>query len=195
MANLGDLVRAGRAICAIGFDDAPFERRPGGKVNVGGVVCSGTRFEGLLWGAATVDGTDGTATLIRMLSQSKFASQVHVVLTDGLTIGGLNVLDLAELHAAIGKPCIAVMRKPPDRMAMRRAIDRVPHSDARWATLERGGPVHEEAGFVFQVVGADPSDAVLALSALTDRGKVPEPLRLAHLIGSAVLTGQSSRRA
>jgi len=30
---------------------------------------------------------------------------------------------------------------------------------------------------------------------LTDTGHVPEALRLAHLIGSAIMTGQSSNRA
>jgi endonuclease V-like protein UPF0215 family len=34
-----------------------------------------------------------------------------------------------------------------------------------------------------------------ALKRLTDRGNVPEALRLAHLIGSAVVMGESSKRA
>jgi len=41
----------------------------------------------------------------------------------------------------------------------------------------------------------DPAIVGAALATLTDRGKVPEPLRLAHLIGAAVVTGQSGRRA
>ena len=195
MATLGQLVRAGRQLCALGFDDAPFDRAPGSVVPVSGVVCQGTRFEGMVWGHATKDGTDGTSVLIELLSQSKFASQVHVVLTDGVTIGGLNVVDLSALQRAAGKPCIAVMRRFPDRAALRHALSRVPDPEGRWELVERAGPIHEQGGFVFQVLGADPHDAVLVLTALTDRGKVPEPLRLAHLIGSAVITGESSKRA
>ncbi|MFP2934395.1 hypothetical protein ACLESO_56630 [Pyxidicoccus sp. 3LG] len=43
--------------------------------------------------------------------------------------------------------------------------------------------------------GAEPPLVAEALARVTDRGNVPEPLRLAHLIGSAVVTGQSGQRA
>jgi endonuclease V-like protein UPF0215 family len=48
---------------------------------------------------------------------------------------------------------------------------------------------------VFQVQGAGPDEAAEALARLTDRGAVPEPLRLAHLVGAAISTGESGRRA
>ncbi len=79
--------------------------------------------------------------------------------------------------------------------AIRRVVDRLPDAAARWAKIERAGPVRQLRGFTFQVHGADPDDVAAALVSLTDRGKVPEPLRLAHLIGSAVMRGQSSNRA
>ena len=63
------------------------------------------------------------------------------------------------------------------------------------AIIERAGPIHVREPFVFQVVGASPEHSTEALSLLTDRGHVPEALRLAHLIGAAVMTGQSSQRA
>jgi endonuclease V-like protein UPF0215 family len=61
--------------------------------------------------------------------------------------------------------------------------------------LRRAGPVRRQGPFTFQVRGADPEAAGRALARLTDRGAVPEPLRLAHLIGAAVRTGESGRRA
>lgn len=195
MANLRQHLEAGRTLTVIGFDDAPFVRAPGMPVSVAGIVCQGTRFEGMVWGQATQDGTDGTQVLSALLTGSKFASQVHLVLTDGLTLGGLNVVDLPALHEAVGVPCVAVMRRRPDLTAMRGALNRLPDPEGGWATLQRAGPIHEVGDFVFQVVGAPPEHAAAALAALTDRGRVPECLRLAHLIGAAVQTGQSSRRA
>jgi endonuclease V-like protein UPF0215 family len=195
MATLGQLVRAGRTLRAIGVDDAPFQRGDPAPVPVSGVVCQGTRFEGLLWDRVTQDGDDGTAVLTAMIAGSKFARQAHVVLTDGITLGGLNVVDLAALSDRLGCPCISVMRRRPDLAAMRRALQRVRDPDRRWAMIQRAGPVHERNGFTFQVVGASLEDAAVALGSLTDRGQVPEPLRLAHLIGSAVITGQSGKRA
>lgn len=193
--GLAALVATGRRLSAVGFDDAPFEKRPGAAVPLCGVVTAGTRFEGMLWGGTTKDGTDATEVLARLVTDSKFQPQLHVVLLDGVTVGGLNVVDLPALAAEIGLPCLAVMRRRPDLDAIRRVVERLPDGAPRWERIGRAGTIHELGGFVFQVAGATPEDGAAALRSLTDRGRVPEPLRLAHLIGSAVITGQSSRRA
>ena len=49
--------------------------------------------------------------------------------------------------------------------------------------------------FFYQVSGCDPDTAAAALDQLTDKGNVPEALRLAHIIGAAIMNGQSGRRA
>lgn len=43
--------------------------------------------------------------------------------------------------------------------------------------------------------GASPKVTAQTLTSLTDRGKVPEALRLAHLIGATVVKGESGKRA
>ncbi len=186
---------AGRASRAIGFDDAPFSRRRGAAVGLAGVVCAGTRFEGLVWGRVRQDGWDAGDAIVRLLARGKFLPQLHLVLLDGIAFGGLNVVDLAALAAALGRPCAAVMRRPPDLAAMEAAIRRLPRPGPRLARLARAGPVHRLLGFTFQVQGAPPEATAAALARLTDRGAVPEPLRLAHLVGAAVRTGESGRRA
>ena len=67
--------------------------------------------------------------------------------------------------------------------------------NGRLALVRRAGPIHERPPFVFQVRGAEPDATAAALNLLTDRGAVPEPLRLAHLVGGAIVTGESGRRA
>lgn len=185
----------GRTLRAVGFDDAPFTRGRRGPVGVAGVVCAGTRFEGLVWGRVRQDGWDATAVLVRLLAGGKFLPQLHLVLLDGIALGGFNVVDLPALARALDRPCAAVMRRPPDLAAMEAALRRLPRPDRRLATLARAGPVHRLGGFCFQVQGADPEATAGALARLTDRGAVPEPLRLAHLVGAAVRTGESGRRA
>ncbi len=186
---------AGRIVRAIGFDDAPFRRGSRGPVPVAGVVCAGTRFEGLLWGRIRQDGWNATEVLLRLLAGSKFLPQLHLVLLDGIALGGFNVVDLPRLAADLRRPCLAVMRRPPDLAAVEAALRRLPRAASRLEVLRRAGPIHRLGGFVFQVQGAAPEVAAAALARVTDRGAVPEPLRLAHLIGAAVRTGQSSRRA
>jgi len=195
MKPLDTLLAHGRTIRVMGFDDAPFERRPGAPVDVAGVVCAGTRFEGLVWGRATRDGADATGVMQRLLLGSKFAEQVHVVLIDGLAIGGFNLVDLPALAAAVRRPCVAVMRKRPDMPAIRRALARFDDVDRRLGVIAKAGPIHDAQPFVYQVAGAEPGVIPAVLAALTDRGHVPEALRIAHLIGSAVKTGESGRRA
>lgn len=185
----------GRAIRAIGFDDAPFPRRRGARVHLAGVVCSGTRFEGLVWGHLRRDGWDATAAILRLLLGGKFLPQLHLVLLDGLSFGGFNLVDLEALSARLSRPCVAVMRRPPDLASVERALRRLPRRERRLRLLERAGPVHQVAPFAFQVRGAPPGQVAEALARLTDRGRVPEPLRLAHLVGAAIRLGESGRRA
>jgi endonuclease V-like protein UPF0215 family len=185
----------GRTLRAIGFDDAPFARGRRGDVGLAGVVCAGTRFEGLVWGRLRQDGWNATDAVVRLLLPGKFLPQLHLVLLDGVAFGGLNVVDLAALAERLGRPCVAVMRRPPDLGAVERAIRRLPGADRRLALLERAGPIHRSGPFVFQVRGAEPEATGRALERLTDRGAVPEPLRLAHLVGAAFARGESGRRA
>lgn len=190
MDALERLVVAGRTLRAVGFDDGP--RAADGRVPLAGVVTRGTRFEGMVWTQVAFDGSDATAALIGAVSDSKFASQVHLVLTDGITVAGLNVLDLPGIHRALGVPVIAVMRRQPELDAFRRAVRAV--DPGRLALVDAAGPIHT-GDFVFQCVGCPPEVAAKALALLTDTGQVPEPLRLAHMIAAAVVTGQSGKRA
>lgn len=48
--NLESLLKLNRTIRVIGFDDAPFIRGSGEKVNLAGIICAATRFEGMVWG-------------------------------------------------------------------------------------------------------------------------------------------------
>ena len=185
----------GRAIRAIGFDDAPFPRRRGVRVHLAGVVCAGTRFEGLVWGHVRRDGWDATERIVRLLAGGKFLPQLHLVLLDGLSFGGFNLVDLEALASRLSRPCVAVMRRPPDLAAVERAVRRLPRPERRLRLLARAGPVHAVPPFAFQVRGAEPGPVAEALARITDRGHVPEPLRLAHLVGAAVRLGESGRRA
>ncbi len=184
-----------RVVRAIGFDDAPFVRRRGGRVRIAGVVCAGTRFEGLVFGSARQDGWGATDELCRLLIGGKFLPQLHLVLLDGLAFGGFNLVDLEALAARLQRPCVAVMRRPPDLAAVERALRRLPRAERRLSLLRRAGTIHVRPPFAFQVRGAGPDQVAPVLARLTDRGNVPEPLRLAHLVGAAVVRGESGRRA
>ncbi|MBW4581180.1 MAG: DUF99 family protein [Tildeniella nuda ZEHNDER 1965/U140] len=193
--DLEALLRLKRTIRTIGFDDAPFTRRASEPVAVAGVVCAGTRFEGMVWTHVQPDGWDATATLTETLLRSKFLPQVHVVLLDGISLGGFNVIDLPLLAKQLERPCVSVMRRLPKLDAIAHALRRLPEPERRLEILQRAGSIHAYPPFYFQVYGAEPSIMAKVLQQLTDRGHVPEALRLAHLITSAVVKGESGHQA
>jgi len=189
------LPASNKQLRVVGFDDAPFARRRGSVVRLIGAVCNDTRFEGLVVGRLRRDGWDATEAVARVLEGGKFLPQIHLVLLDGIAFGGLNIVDLDALSRRLKRPCVALMRRPPDLDAMARAIQRLPNAKKRLELLVRAGTIHESRPFYFQVQGATPDEIAKLLPRLTDRGHVPEALRLAHLIGGALATGESGRRA
>lgn len=193
--DLEALVRQKRQIRAIGFDDAPFVRHQITKVNLSGIICSNTRFEGMVWGAIEADGEDATEVICQLLIGKKFLPQLHLVLLDGIGFGGFNLVDLPQLACSLGLPCVAVMRRPPNLAKMKQAMSRLPHYEQRLHILQRAGHIYAYPPFFFQVCGEQPEIIARALFQLTDCGKVPEALRLAHLIGAAVINGESSSQA
>jgi endonuclease V-like protein UPF0215 family len=184
-----------RQIRVVGFDDAPFVKRRGCVVKLAGIVCNDTRFEGMVWGRLRRDGWGATEEICRLLEGGKFLPQLHMVLIDGIAFGGFNVVDLSALSTRLQRPCVAVMRRLPDLAKVEQVIRTLPRPEKRLELIRRAGPIHQRKPFVFQVQGADPDDTAEALARLTDTGHVPEALRIAHLIGSAVMNGVSGQRA
>lgn len=193
--SLEYLLKNDRTIRVIGFDDAPFQRGSGEKVAIAGIICGLTRFEGMLWGEIDPDGWNATEVIYQLLANSKFLPQLHLVLLDGIGFGGFNMIDLPQLHQRLNLPCVSVMRKFPDLVAMKEAMSRLPEVETRWEIVQRAGQIYQKPPFVFQVCGEQPEIIAATLSRLSDRGNVPEALRLAHLIGSAVIKGESGNCA
>jgi len=182
-------------IRVIGIDDAPFKKGRDTHVNISAIVCANTRFEGMLWGQVTQDGDDATDTILQLVRGSKFYAQLDVVLIDGIAVGGFNIIKLKTLAENLMLPCVAVMRKHPDLNAVNNALKTFADVDRRKQDLSEAGDIHQHQEFFFQVAGSKHTTIGKVLEVLTDTGNVPEALRLAHLIGSAVKTGESSKRA
>ena len=182
---------------------------------VGAVYRGGETFEGVLCTRVRRDGANATDRLTEMIVGSKFHPQLHGVLLDGVSLGGLNVIDLDRLHEAVGLPIVAVMRRMPKMEAMVEAISRVGGAARKEALLRAAGVIHPidvelrsgadgagpgegrtSSGRLFcQLRGIEPADAADLLNSTCTHAKVPEPLRAAHLIAAGLVLGQSGRRA
>jgi endonuclease V-like protein UPF0215 family len=176
----------------IGFDDAPFERTHRGDVPLVGIVCSRTRIDGILVDAIRRDGANSTTTMAKMIRGSQFLDHVRCVFLQGIAVGGFNVVDMHALHAELGIPVIAIARKLPNWPMMKKALfARVGNAERKWKLIEKAGPMDQVRGVWIQRAGITVERAREVLAATTLHGNLPEPLRVAHLMAGAMVTGIS----
>lgn len=183
-------------IRALGIDDGYFASRRG-TAPLLGVLMRGTLVEGVIFRKITVDGLDVTESVVDMLLHTKYANQVRVVFTSGTVFAGTNVLDMNRLYDICGVPVISVIRRPP-REGFERAMDRSPNADAVQEILRRNPPLQElktKRGVLFvQYLGMDSPEVKRVVEDYQIYSVLPEPLRLAHMIASAIGLGESRGR-
>jgi hypothetical protein len=206
----------------IGFDDGPFPHEHRGAVLLIGVVCARTRLDGIVSGRIRRDGSNSTRTMIDLVQRSQFAGHVQAVMLQGIAVGGFNVVDVHQLSEALNVPVLVVTRRRANLESVRRALfsdsplgrSRVPGAAAKWRLIERAGAieplgtsrralrkaavtgVHAPSQRLFvQRVGLSLEQARRLVAATTLHGNLPEPLRLAHIIATGVVTGRSRGRA
>jgi hypothetical protein len=172
----------------IGFDDGPFTREHRGDVPLVGVVCARTRPDGVLISRVRRDGVNATERMAELVCDSPF-SHVQAVLLQGIAVAGFNVVDIHGLAERIERPVLVVCRRRPDLGAIRRALARIAGGDKKWQLVERAGEVEPLEGLFVQRAGLTTARARELLRATTLHGKLPEPLRLAHVIAGAIVTG------
>lgn len=191
-----------REIRILGFDDGAFEFKSAGKtVPVIGVIYRGGNFiDGMLQTHITIDGMDATDKLIERIESTRHRQQLKVIMLDGITLGGFNIVDIRKLHKGTGLPIIVVNRKIPDLKAVRKALKRFGDFKERWQAIKNAGEIKTYSfkkgkNLYYQSVGLDDEEVEEILSLSSTRGFIPEPLRVAHLIATAVVKGESAGRA
>ncbi|MFQ5919293.1 MAG: DUF99 family protein [Thermoplasmata archaeon] len=183
----------------LGLDDGPFSFGDPTVAVVGVVVRLPSYVEGVLVTEVEVDGTDATARIVEALQQSRFREGLALIMIDGVALGGFNLVDIAQVHRETGVPAMTVTRKDPDLDAMEKALRaRFPDWEAR-AEVIRRSPLeqvetpHKPLYVLREGIGSE--DAVDLIRRSTVRGALPEPLRIAHLMATALKTGESKGSA
>lgn len=180
---------------AIGFDDGPFARQHRGDVIVVGAVFAGTRLDGVVATRVRRDGRNSTSRLVGAIRGSRFAAQLQLVLLQGVALAGFNVVDVAQLARRTGLPVLVVARRRPDAGSIRRALlARLRGGERKWRLIERLGPMEPLAGVHVQRLGISGEEARRVLERLAIHARMPEPLRVAHLIAGALGRGESRGR-
>ena len=183
-----------REIRILGVDDARFERGRDEWTRLIGVVFRGGKWiEGCIQVPIQVDGEDVTSQLVEMVKTSSHYGQLRVIMTRDTIFGGVNVLDLPELVEATHLPVIAVSDSKPDMTRVKKALQQInPNTwEEKWAKLIKAGPIREvtshpgRAPVYLQWEGIIFEQAVKVVQKSATRSRIPEPIRVAHIIASS----------
>ncbi len=180
-------------IRVLGVDDGVFVPHVPVLVPVVGVVFRGGYWiDGVMHTDILVDGFDATEKIGAMITDSPHRKQLRMIMLNGITFGGFNVVDLKALNTATGLPVIAVTREKPDLQSIHAALEHLPRSQDRWSAVLNAGKVTEvstrnPAEKIFlHVAGVSVADAEKIVRLTSTRSNVPEALRVAHLVASGI---------
>jgi len=180
-------------IRVLGVDDGFFIPHTKGTVDVIGVVYRGGYWlDGVMRTEVTIDGMDATEKIASMIKESPHYDQLRVVVLNGITFAGFNVVDINELYKRVNLPIIAVTREKPDFAEIKKALENLPGRKKRWEAIESAGKVikvktrNTEEAVYMQIAGVPQKDAEKILRTTSTRSNVPEALRVAHIIASGL---------
>ena len=180
-------------IRVLGIDDGGFVPRTKGTVDVVGVVYRGGYwFEGVMHTEITIDGLDATEKIAAMIESSPYYRELRVVVLDGVTFAGFNVVDISKLSRRIDLPVISVVREKPDLEEIRSALKNLLDFEIRWRAMENAGKLFEvetrkgENPVYMHIAGILREDAEKVMKKTSTRSLIPEALRVAHIIASGL---------
>ena len=189
------MTEAGLRPHVLGIDDGPFDKRTDATVPIVGVMTEGPDLvEAVAITRFPVDGPRVAEFLATWIDGLRFASALHAVVLGGITVAGLGVVDIEDLSRRSGLPAMVVNRREPqdDRLSSALAgaglaerIEIVENAPAAWPL---------DSGLFVAHAGTSRDEAAKILTAVRGKSQLPEPLRLAHLIGAALVSGQSRGR-
>ena len=188
----------------LGVDDAPFDKRQTGPVPVVAVAMEGHDvIESIALGEFPVDGDGATEYLATWIAGLRTRPMLQAVILGGITIAGLGIVDVTALAERLGLPVLVVTRHNPARSELADALkaaglpdrltllERIPQA---YGIGEEPAPSHRARGLYLAHAGVPRVEAERLLTATLGKARLPEPLRVAHLIGQAIVLRESRGR-
>jgi len=184
-----------KEIRIIAWDDGPFEFKSKGKDILVGVIFRGGQFlDGLLKTEVEIDGMDATERITDKILKTRH-KDLRIIMLDGITFAGFNTVDIREIYERTGLPVIVVNRKKPGLQKFISVLKQMPDAEKRLKCVENAGPIHwtdvKNKRLYFQCYGITKEDAGKVIKETSTMSLIPEPLRVAHLIATGFVLGES----
>lgn len=179
----------------LGVDDGPFQKRQPEPVPLVAVMMEGADLvESVAVNGFAVDGAEITAHLVEWIRSLRAFPALQAVLLGGITIAGLAIVDITALTLALGVPVLVATRRDPSRSRVCAALEAAGLAE-RIEIVERTPQATPlGSGLFVAAAGATPEQAGRIVRATVRKGAFPEPLRVAHMIGRAIVDGESRGR-
>lgn len=180
-------------IRVLGVDDGRFIPHTNTEALVVGVVFRGGYWlDGLLHTKIAVDGFDATDKISSMITNSSHCKQLRIIMLNGLTFAGFNIVDIKCLNMATHLPVITITRERPNLDEIHEALQNLSDGEKRWRMIAEAGepleiPVMQGRTRIFmQTAGINKKVAEKIVRFTSTRSSIPEPLRVAHIIASSL---------
>jgi hypothetical protein len=163
-------------------------------LTVGVLFRGGSWLDGVMSTRVEVDGFDATDKIASMVNSSQHHKQLRVIMLDGVTFAGFNIVDIKKLFSETQLPVIAVTRDEPDFDDIHKALENLSRNEERWKAIQNAGRITKvytrsrKEKVYMGTAGIQEEDAEKIIRLTSTRSSVPEPLRVAHIIASGTST-------
>jgi endonuclease V-like protein UPF0215 family len=171
----------------VGIDDGTFRpsRHASEHALLVAVLFQGLRVKAVRTNRIEVDGRDSNARMVTLLRAMRY----DVAMLSGVSFGGFNVVDIAELARVTKRPVIALSGEKPHNAAVFRALHKhFKDWKERWAAVQNAGPIHSckplrnEPSLFFEVSGISSAYARSIIRSTATISRLPEPIRVTRIL-------------
>ena len=184
-----------KEIRIVAWDDGPFEFGTKGNDIIVGVIFRGGQFlDGMLKTEVEIDGIDATDKIIESIQKTKH-KDLRIIMLDGITFAGFNIVNIKEIYEKTKLSVIVVNRKKPDLEKFVESLKKMSDVEKRTECVKNAGPFYwvniKNKRVCFQCYGITKEDAAKVIKETSTMSLIPEPLRVAHLIATGFVLGES----
>lgn len=188
-----------KEVRVLGIDDSSFKFSDKEVIVVGIVMRGGNYIEGVIKTKAKVDGKNATKVIIDLIKNTRHRKQLKVAIIDGVCIGGFNVIDIEKVYEKTKLPIITITRDKPNKEKIENALKKhFKDWKKRLEIINKGNfsEIKRNHNPIFvNFIGISKEEVGEIINLTTIRGALPEPIRLAHLIATAFVKGESHGKA
>ncbi len=154
----------------------------------------GQFIDGLLKTEVEIDGLDATDKIVEKILKTRH-KDLRIIMLDGITFAGFNTVDIKEIYEKTKLPVIVVNRKEPNLKEFIAVLSKMPDAEKKIRCVENAGPIYSinvrNKRICFQCYGMKKEDAGKVIKETSTMSLIPEPLRVAHLIATGFVLGES----